>query len=331
MDMLAVELPRFGDVEIGISSKNLFVFAYRQFLNYKPKKKKSLSSKYFVRINAFDKLPFIPNIAISKEIILSSGKMKFTKKLGTMHFVYQYSLFSDRVEIDVTLVKRAAYPMALLKRGSYGISHLLFYNAILFPIFSLYALYGGYYLLHGSALKIGDKNVIISGMSGVGKSSLSLMLISSGAVLLSDNFILFNGGLCMPLSLPMRLEDCDEKVGQEVFHGNNHIEMLFRSKQFDPLEIDLSYLLAIVDGGTYTTMELGIDAESSQSLMISNGADEISEANSFSSAFLFINKVIFNDYKSKQHFPDKQCCQAIFVPKGMLDYAKREILCQVGI
>ncbi len=42
-------------------------------------------------------------------------------------------------------------------------------------------------LLHGSAVRLGDKGVLLLGASGSGKSDLALQLIDRGAVLIADD------------------------------------------------------------------------------------------------------------------------------------------------
>lgn len=327
MGSLVLELPGLGLVKVDIHEKRLFEFTRRQLSLYALEEEKVASDEAFVRINIQGDFQLIPDIKISREFNFRNGRVEFTRKFRAMTLSYRYRIDSTGIDIEIQLTKRLAFLVTQLKRGYYGLSHFLFYNSILFPIFSLHSIIGGYYLLHGSVLKIGSKVILLSGLDGVGKSSLAASLVNSGAELICDNFVLYNGHTCMPLNLPVRLERYDGTIGKKIFSARQHVEVLFSGKHRYPLVIDQTYFLAIATH--FSVHELKMYQGFGASAIINNAADEIREANHFCAGFVLLNKIRYGNHE--MDFVYQKKAQLLSVPRGKLDLAERSIMCQVDI
>lgn len=327
MDTIIINFPALGQLEASISNTELFEFSRRQFSSYLTGESEANGGNDIVNIRIRKSLPLTPDFKLSREINFSTGKLEFTKRFTAMDLHYKYKFSEDGVEVNVQIRRRLLFCAALLKRGKYSISHLLFYNAVLFPIFSLLSLFEGYFVLHGSLLRIGERVLLLTGLDGVGKSSLASMLVKSGGVLLSDNFVLYNGKVGLPLTLPVRLDRYTKHTGNVIFDAGRHLEVLFPTEEKTPLEIDFTYLLTIASSPSFADLQLRLD--SGKALVINNVADEVSEANRFCGPFLLANQILYgsNTTSSAGLTP----CQLLAVPKGELDSALRRILCQVNI
>ena len=86
-------------------------------------------------------------------------------------------------------------------------------------IFTNILQYRGYLVLHGSAVKIGDKAIIFSGKSGAGKSTLAAAFMQRGYIMLTDDLVVLSANNNGTLSLipgPPKfklLQDAIDKLG----------------------------------------------------------------------------------------------------------------------
>jgi len=127
----------------------------------------------------------------------------------------------------------------------------------------------GYSIFHCSALNINDKGVIISGVSGAGKSSTTLSLIDLGARYLADDLEIFDPKRSMELipAYPIQKVCRDVSISldeKELFHINEgrdkfayHNEKDYCNKKTKPTHI---VLLKLCDGDEIIVKEhTGVD------------------------------------------------------------------------
>jgi len=86
-------------------------------------------------------------------------------------------------------------------------------------------------LVHGTAVKLNNKGLLIKGCSGSGKSDLALRLINEGAVLISDDQVIVKQvGECVEMAPPKQLQGLLEVRGIGIikvpYDARCHLEMI---------------------------------------------------------------------------------------------------------
>lgn len=207
--------------------------------------------------------------------------------------------------------------MVLFKNRIYAKYHALFYRTVLFPIFLLYTVLDNYFLIHGSLVKYKTNYFLISGLDGVGKSSLTNMLIEEGAECLSDNFVLFNGKDTVPLSLAMRISPDLNTTMNVIYEDDNLKEVVGEINSVVDRSIPQKvYLLCISDEfSAYSIRIRMLDW-----VLFLNNAPEIGEANKFISPFLLKSREETNKNKGEIDIT------ILEIPKGQLEKGRRIII-----
>lgn len=282
---LVFELPIVGSIEVVVSCDELAEFAKRQMAAYY---KSSIdcdtnitgsqitikNKKFLTQIAKF----FNQNATLARLYQVQDNSICFDK--------LKYEFTQNQLVINYRFHEKKKWFRRKRKPG-YAQCHPRFYNQILFPIFSLYTLYDGYYLVHGSLIYHKNKNIIISGLDGVGKSSMSNLFIQHKAKIYSDNFVLFNGKTAIPFNLAIRLEPDKPTTMQELYRNHELKEVLSPDISNDILEIDEIIVLSI--GEKLVLSDAGNNL--SALLLFSNNAPEIKSANTIIAPFLYLHTV----------------------------------------
>jgi len=315
--------PIIGKVNIYIKNKDLFDFAMRQFKNYIIFIK-DIKSDFdnFVTIKTNIKNISFQDVILGREVVFKNNSIVFQKKSRTQEIAYSYN-FKGNVLINVDLRKKPLYLLRKIISSKYSLNHILFYQTMLYPIFSLYALIKNYFLVHGSLLKINNKYIVLTGLDGVGKSSLSNELVKNGAEILADNFVLFNGKHFIGLNMPIRLDLQNDTNENVIYQDDNLKEVLYPLTETKEIIADKVYFLSIgknldikqLDKSVYLNWHL-----------INNGAGEILEANLFNLPFNYQNLLINNVSLASSIDYYK-----FSIPKGKIKEAVKELMCQLNI
>ena len=85
--------------------------------------------------------------------------------------------------------------------------------------------------VHGTAVKINNKGVLLRGKSGSGKSDLALILIERGGILISDDQVLLTETdgmlvMCPPTSLAGLLEVRGVGIVQMPYEGGVNLDLI---------------------------------------------------------------------------------------------------------
>jgi hypothetical protein len=324
MHNIKCNLPLIGNVSIKIIDKNLYNFTKRQFKNYIVSESKTSSgSRDFISINTenFNNLNF-DDIILGRNIKFKSNKLKVIKKSRVQNITYKYD-FNDSLSLTIDLKKKSLFYLKNLIESEYSITHGLFYETILYPIFSFYALKSNYSLIHGSLLKFNNKYIVLTGLDGVGKSSLSNELVLKGAKILADNFVLYNGGNFIGLNMPIRIDLENDTKENVIFEDNNLKEILYEYCEDTPVKVEQVYFLSIAEKFNIENIDINIVNQNWN--LINNGASEILGANVFNIPFLYQNslsKTIDNSNLKYYSFS---------IPKGKINKATKEFICQLNI
>lgn len=310
MKVLKFDLPLLGDVEISIVSHEVAEFTKRQLFLYLVAEAQTDDPKN--RKNT---------IVVKNKKLLEQSKKFFSspKKLGRAYSVQDnaikfaglnYMLKHDSLVIETNADKKPKW-YKRHKKLDYSQCHIRFYNKILFPLFSLYTLLDGYYLLHGTALRYKNQNIIISGLDGVGKSSLANLLSKKASAMYADNFVLFNSKSVMPLNLAIRL-DPNQHTDMRVLYSDKDLqEAVPDTAQTKPINVNRVVLLCI---GEKLQLTAGNDNLASL-VLFSNNAPEINAANNIITPFLY------NSLQKSADNPQKIKIQMLSCPFGMLKQA----------
>jgi len=312
--------PIIGNISIDIKDENLALFTKRQLSNYIVSKKDVNTGSYFVSIELENnKKVAFDDIVFGRDIKFKENSLNISKNSRIDNINYKYS-FEKNIRIDIIFKKKLAYYLKDLINSKYSQIHMLFYKTILYPIFSLYSLVDNYYLVHGSLLRLKDKNIVLTGLDGVGKSSLSNELVLNGAKILADNFVLFNGKDFIGLNMPIRLDLENETTENIIFKDDNLKEVLYKDIENNHIKVDMVYFLNISNNLKIEQMDSDIAKLNWN--FINNGASEIIGANSFCLPFLYQNMI-----NKKQKIDNGIEYLNFSIPKGKIKEATKELMC----
>jgi hypothetical protein len=324
MHNIKCNFPLIGNVLIQIIDSNLYNFTKRQFKNYiVSESKNNFNTNHIVSISAedFNNLNF-NDVTLGREIKFKDNKLQFLKNTRVQSIAYEYD-FNNSLSLDITFKKKSLYYLKSLLSSKYSINHILFYQTVLYPIFSLYALKDNYSLVHGSLLNVDNEYIVLTGLDGVGKSSLSNELVYQGAKILADNFVLFNGESFVGLNMPIRLDLKNDTKKNIIYQDNNLKEILFDYCENNSVYANSIYFLSIGEKLSINKMDTNIVNQNWN--LINNGAGEILDANVFNIPFLYQNSLskINNNNKFKSY--------SFSIPKGKIKESTKELICQLNI
>jgi len=320
MVKLKCYFPIIGHISIDIKDENLAIFTKRQLSNYIVSEKDVNASSYFVRIEKENnEVISFDDIVFGREIKFKNNGLNISKNSRIDSISYKY-FFDKNIKIDINFKKKLTYYLKDILNSKYSQVHMLFYKTILYPIFSLYALIDNYFLVHGSLLKLEDKYIVLTGLDGVGKSSLSNELVLNRAKILADNFVLFNGKDFIGLNMPIRL-DLENKTAENIiFKDDNLKEVLYKDKENNHIKVDKVYFLNISNNLKIEQMDSDIVKLNWN--FINNGASEIMGANNFCLPFLYQNMI-----NKKQKIDNSIEYFNFSIPKGKIKEAAKELMC----
>jgi len=320
MVRLICHFPILGNISIDIQDNNLGVFTKRQLTNYIVSETTIDTKGCFVSIEIENKENIaFDDIIFGREIKFKNNNLNISKNSRIDNINYKY-FFDKNIRIDIVFKKKLAYYLKDILNSEYSQIHMLFYKTILYPIFSLYALVDNYYLVHGSLLRLEDKNIVLTGLDGVGKSSLSNELVLNGAKILADNFVLFNGKDFIGLNMPIRLDLKNETTKNIIFKDDNLKEVLYNDKENNQIKVDKIYFLNI--SNNLKIEQIDSDIVKLNWNFINNGASEIMGANSFCLPFLYQNMI-----NNKQKIDTSIEYFNFSIPKGKIKEATKELMC----
>lgn len=300
---LKLQIPLLGKIEILFSDIDLYIFTKRQLQRYiidEYKDRKSSNEQVILKYeykNQYKELVeklFENEIIISRNFRLNNKNLCGIEKRRFYTFSYKVSK-ENNVILSQQLIKYSFFYNRVKKfLGKYEFYHNLFYELVWYPILNLYALFEGYRVVHGSVLRIRGKNIMLTGLDGVGKSTLALSLLAEGCEVLSDNFILYNNNTIIPFLIPFRISANEIiPLGSKVVFQNKILkEIAVDMKVYrDSVRIDKIFLLAI----SKKTEIINIRSLNSNTCwdLINNGANEICAANRYAVPMHFYN-IIYN-------------------------------------
>lgn len=327
MKMMILDLPLIGKCDVVLKS-NLAEYTKRQFTNYFVSygSDVSLNEKYEASLYIYN-LEIINIFKKYMEKNISLSRNTFWNKNSITVDEYIYTLSENVLTISVikkrgikTFVKQCLANMkATNEEAKYALLGGRFYQEILFPLLTVYAAGYGFYCVHGSLIHLNtDENIILSGLDGVGKSTLSdLICKNTDNVLLADNIVLFNGIMGLNLNLAMRLEITVE-TEQEVIYSNKDIKEIVPPEKTTGL-VPIDRVLIMLKGNSGGIEQFEKQIPMQDWIMFVERAPEIGHANRILSYWMFMHTLVFSkEFKTIN-------IKSISIPNGKLKDAKELI------
>lgn len=317
--------PVIGEVHIETCDKRFGEFIKRQFYVYvsnvnvvkKVRNQSFIIVKSTFIVQLFRDILMGNTVSYARQITIRNQKLY-------LHNIVFYINEANMLVIEIEKAKTWAIEKVLfhIKQYSetkkYAAYHLKFYNQVLFPIFLLYS-FLGYYLVHGSLLRKIDKCVLVTGLDGVGKSSIGNELQRNGWHVCADNFVLFNGESAVALNLAMRLEAQQETVQRVLFQMKGMKEVVDTSvRKESALSPQAICILTI--GKQFVVKKVACKEVYWSNYM--NNAPEIAAANAFIAPVLLHN-ICADDTKRTIYLNIPTYVMEI--PKGELGKAAKSI------
>lgn len=290
--------PILGKVIINIPDLSLSNFTKRQLKNYFIRENNANSNSTFIEYvnckNAKRLEEFIDKYShLGRWISVSDSALHIDQ--------YSYSINDDTVRIEKNMktplfhktMKKIYYiSLGNTAQKRHASLHSMYYESILFPLLSLLALSGGYYLLHGSLLEIKNKYIILCGLDGVGKSSACNIIERNGkGKLLSDNIVLFNGKYAVPFNCAMRLPKSAVTSYEILYTTDEFMEVLPPSVLYDKCIVDKIFTLSVSKNNFHMNT---IKCNLTNLALYLNNASEINKGNRLATVLSYINTLVDN-------------------------------------
>lgn len=313
------QFPLIGKIEIKCHERGFYEFVKRQMYCYFEEE----TGRFEQRENHIACIRITESHTVERFADILSGKYKLSRNINVKDdrmYVGDvvYEVHNGKLEISASLITKARQLKIKIGTGmmskekNYARYHNMFYQYVLYPIFSLYSV-RGYYVIHGSIVVAGEKTLVLAGLDGVGKSSLANEFQKKGALLQADNFVLWNGQQVLPFQLAIRLSP-QQKTGMKIIYADRNVKEVIpitgHRKEMVP---DYIFILLISDKLFMERLEM-------QEVYFSNylnNAVEIGAANSFLSPFYFdfMHKGKLKEEKRKYNIKTS----ILGIPKGKLE------------
>lgn len=338
LNWLKLQMPLLGKIEILISDIDLYIFTKRQLEKYiidEYKDRRSSNEQVILKYEYKNQYKELVKNLFENKIIISRNLRLNDKNLCSIEkkrfYTFSYQVYKEN---NVILSQQSIKYLFFYNRvkkflGKYAFYHNLFYELVWYPILNFYTLFERYKVIHGSVVRIRDKNIILTGLDGVGKSTLALSLVAEGGEVLSDNFILYNNNTIVPFLIPLRISvnEISPPNSKVIFQNKILKEIAVDMKVYrDSVRIDKIFLLAI-SGKTEMIKIRSLNSNTCWDL-INNGANEICAANRYAVPMHFYN-LIYN--KPEESFSQDRRTDSYYlgIAKGQMKDGKEMLLHEI--
>lgn len=291
------KFPIVGDLSIYITDKALAEFTKRQLGNYFVKEEKNLIKRNSPIEIIYQNEECSNSLNDYIEIVKSLSRKCYCTDGKAVIEDFIYETKGNAVHIYLKPQRKIKKLRSILKKiyyltfgnsreKKYRSIHSEYYRYVFFPICSLYTIMGGFYCIHGSLLEINSHNIIISGLDGVGKSSIGNLLESKGyGRILSDNCVLYNGEYAVPMNCTMRLCYSETIEYPIIYRAKEFVEVLPTTVLTTPCKVEKIFNISV--GKELKVSKLN-ERYNTEFVLYLCGASEINRANKFLSPFLYI-------------------------------------------
>ena len=322
---MQIYVPLLGNIIITINDKKLYEFSKRQFYAYLKSEGYSDNEgndiSFTFNLDSSYKQHFLSkeDIIFSKNSCYKDNVFTIVKKYRAKNKKFQFYFDKDEYVCNVNVSSNKALEYAKFKVKGYSYLHNRFYEEILSPIIATYSIHGGFFLTHAALVMKENRNIILYGLDGVGKSTIVEHLVELGWNVEADNLVLFNGEVGIGLNLPIRVSrNCSVSKNMHVIFMDEKIKELgtinVKNEQHIVNEM---YQVVMSD----QVINRRINNSCLDILIISNGAPEVNMMNSFISDFrLFVGSS--SNYKVSHNIKQFLLCNI----KNNIELTMRELV-----
>lgn len=242
------DFPLLGNSVFAFPSDEIGIFVSRQLQNYVKKTVNVNSGDWEIEIFNRDVVKTF-NEAVEKRLYVSRNFKMDDGRIVLDNLEYICTPNSIRIKYiqNKTIIFQGKQIvkkfLCLNEEMKYRNNSGVFYNRYLFPLLSAYAACYGYYCIHGSLIRLKDKNIVLAGLDGVGKSTMANSLSSEEGDILADNIVMFNGITALNFNIAMRIDSDTESKYRTVLKFNGFKEILPDNIGFGEVIVDRFYNL----------------------------------------------------------------------------------------
>jgi len=157
------------------------------------------------------------------------GTIRKIEKKKKVKFIF--GLKDDKITVKAQTQRKPikdTFRYKILAKPQESFFFALTYPLVYYPLFWSLENFHNIYTLHAGAISVGDEAIVVCGLEGVGKTSLSLLLAKKlGAQFLSDNIIFYDSNYVYPCYEPIRIhKNEDPYLWQDNFNKINKFKTL---------------------------------------------------------------------------------------------------------
>ncbi|MDN3700446.1 hypothetical protein ACFFUO_00695 [Vibrio artabrorum] len=286
---MQIYVPLLGNIIITINDKNLYEFSKRQFYAYLKSEEYTDNEgndiSFSFNLDSKYKQYFLSeeDISFSKNSNYKDNVFTIVKKYRAKNKKFQFYFDKDKYICNVNVSSVKAFEYVKFRAKGYSYLHNRFYEEVLSPIIATYSIHSDFFLTHSALITKDNRNIMLYGLDGVGKSTIVEHLVELGWNVEADNLVLFNGEMGIGLNLPIRVSrNCSVSKNMHVIFMDEKIKELGTIKANNEQQIVTEmYQLVMSD----KIINRKINNCCLDVLIISNGAPEVNMMNSFISDF----------------------------------------------
>lgn len=326
MKRIECDFPIIGKCEMNIPSGKAGEFIIRQLRNYIIKNIETSNEKIknieifnkdivreFTVLCKFHELMLARNFRIENGYILANGYKVIVKDDRVIVCKVEETGYIKKVKNICRKIK------GIIPRYKYNYCSGIYTQYYLNALFFLYAAYKNFICVHGSCVTYKGKIILITGLDGVGKSSMGLLFSDIEGEILADNMVLYKRGKAINLNLAMRVDPQCKTKYEELYYDSDFKEVL--PNVCDKGIVDIDYIFCLVKNNGKNIDKSEFMGTETEWTMYMNGAQEVCNANKVMMPWIFLNSMR-NTEKSDR----KIKITILSIPSGKLLDAREEII-----
>lgn len=319
--------PVVGKCVMNVPDGQVGEFILRQFKNYLIKtrdtSRKGIKSievfnedivKQFKNLCEYSSFMLSRDFRIENDFILANGYKIYLNKDRIIIYKVDDGGYLEDIKNTCRKIKK------ILPKYKYNYCSGIYTQYYLNALFFVYAAYKNFMCVHGSCVSYKGRNFLITGLDGVGKSSMALLFSDIEGEILADNMVLYKEGQAINMNLAMRVDPQYKTKYEELYLSSDFKEVLPNVCDRDIINIDSIFCLLKTNGNHVEKREfLGDETDW---IMYLNGAQEVNNANKVMMPWIFLNSL----REQKEPSGEKKRIVVLCIPSGSLLDAREEII-----
>ena len=246
---------------------------------------------------------------IAANTFLTEDTIGTIRKIGKKKKVkFIFGLKKDKITVKAqTQYKplKDTFRYRILAKPQESFFFALTYPLVYYPLFWYLENFRNIYTLHAGAISVKDNGIVICGLEGVGKTSLSLLLAKElGAQFLSDNIIFYDANYVYPCYEPVRLHKNENPyLWEDNFNRINKFKTLkdfYEPKTVHQIEACPKIFIFPVFSNSFSINEISKQIAANRLLYLNRLAQELGDYSEYAS-LLNLLRLERNRYESRQN------------------------------